>query len=166
MDGTTPYRVYTVHPHACGEYAAEADHASIFAGSSPRLWGVFQIHWAKKQAERFIPTPVGSITQGGFYVATGTVHPHACGEYLGQVRNDTGQRGSSPRLWGVLLLKQQNQQVTRFIPTPVGSIRYCNVESTPKSHLLIKQEVLNLKCEKAAGMQMYKKQKTGDRTDV
>ena len=40
------------------------------------------------------------------------------------------------------------------------------VESTPKSHLLIKQEVLNLKCEKAAGMQMYKKQKTGDRTDV
>ena len=41
-----------------------------------------------------------------------------------------------------------------------------NIESTPKSHLLIKQEVLNLKCEKAAGMQMYKKQKTGDRTDV
>ena len=32
------------------------------------------------------------------------------------------------------------------------------LESTPKSrYLLIKQEVLNLKCEKAAGMQMYKK---------
>ena len=50
------------------------------------------------------------------------VHPHACGEYSIDPYYDILKRGSSPRLWGVLLIETFIHLLQRFIPTPVGSM--------------------------------------------
>ncbi len=93
---------FAVHPHACGEYEAYrqeilaefrfiptrvgntvygSSRPSFMAGSSPRVWGIRA-------------TAVPRTRQG-------TVHPHACGEYV---------CGQSPRF-----------VLPRFIPTRVGN---------------------------------------------
>ena len=51
-----------------------------------------------------------------------SVHPHACGEYYCAEDRSPRFDGSSPRLWGVLVDFYSDIGITRFIPTPVGSI--------------------------------------------
>ena len=50
-----------------------------------------------------------------------TVHPHARGEHLSARRSIASRRGSSPRPWGTLVLRQGEPTGSRFIPTPVGN---------------------------------------------
>ena len=94
-----------VHPHACGEYSARVPSVS-----------------------RFTPTPVGNTTLASVVSRRYTVHPHACGEY--SVYSGTGRwrrrftptpvgntslrlsvfpsvHGSPPRLWGILVGREQ-----------------------------------------------------------
>ena len=112
----------TVHPHACGEYLGSPAHRNWGVGSSPRLWGVSCERMSAILTERFIPTPVGSIKPISPCGSPWPVHPHACGEY-GEVRRLVSHTsGSSPRLWGVCLRRLILDVLSRFIPTPVGSI--------------------------------------------
>ena len=55
----------TVHPHACGEYHFFAYGAVIQPGSSPRVWGILQIHGHRVGPRRFIPTRVGNTGADG-----------------------------------------------------------------------------------------------------
>ena len=51
---------FTVHPHACGEYAPRADPSHVVRGSSPRMWGIQETHIYADNKGRFIPTHVGN----------------------------------------------------------------------------------------------------------
>ena len=124
-----------VHPHACGERLYASSASCTFDGSSPRLWGTERGIAALMLACRFIPTPVGN----GFHVdginCMTPVHPHACGERIGQPAQWVKRVGSSPRLWGTVYDSHQITQKQRFIPTPVGNgARQCMTVSSSSVH--------------------------------
>ncbi len=52
------------------------------------------------------------------------VHPHVCGEHYFQSLQNIEKCGSSPRVWGTLLIKHLNNNVSRFIPTCVGNMSH------------------------------------------
>ena len=89
-----------VHPHACGERTSNCATATGCAGSSPRMWGTGLGKGFKLLGQRFIPTHVGNGGMVRDEIAIQTVHPHACGERVGQVRTGQADGGSSPRMWG------------------------------------------------------------------
>ena len=71
----------SVHPHACGEYFIKMMLFKGDFGSSPRVWGIQPPRRCSDSAGRFIPTRVGNTPSLKPLVDSGTVHPHACGEY-------------------------------------------------------------------------------------
>ena len=54
--------------------------------------------------DRFIPTLVGNAEPLPFCRCYPSVHPHACGERSRRTTDCLSNNGSSPRLWGTLLL--------------------------------------------------------------
>ena len=93
--------MWSVHPHACGEYARSRTRTPA-------------VH-------RFIPTRVGNTNWLGCLPIPKPVHPHACGEYVpigAVIRN---AEGSSPRVWGILVDLDGGSRCGRFIPTRVGN---------------------------------------------
>ena len=91
----------TGHPHACGDYLGTARKALNRA--------------------RVIPTRVGTTADGGKVMFERAGHPHACGDYgPGRIRGQRN-RGSSPRVWGLLLPSSPNIGYLRVIPTRVGT---------------------------------------------
>ncbi len=50
-----------VHPHVCGEHLFYCSCDSKRAGSSPRVWGTFELASEGGIQIRFIPTCVGNI---------------------------------------------------------------------------------------------------------
>ena len=97
-----PQRKLSVHPHACGEHPSPSTGSGMRYGSSPRLWGTYGPYLRDLSRGRFIPTPVGNISTASPIASKPTVHPHACGEHLGDRISENGEFGSSPRLWGTL----------------------------------------------------------------
>jgi len=73
---------------------------SSYCGSSPRLWGTFWQNASLSVCERFIPTPVGNISNQEYGKCCLSVHPHACGEHYSDYDEMVRVDGSSPRLWG------------------------------------------------------------------
>ena len=111
----------SVHPHACGEYPTLYALTAGLSGSSPRVWGIPARLGFSKMAERFIPTRVGNTSRAASAARAEAVHPHACGEYVGAALGDLAERGSSPRVWGILLFPGIRWPRRRFIPTRVGN---------------------------------------------
>ena len=110
-----------VHPHGCGEHSRADMNLLAINGSSPRVWGTLRVSFAFYGDKRFIPTGVGNIGGYTFSVNTAAVHPHGCGEHLPLVTKRNTRGGSSPRVWGTLMLKQHIPNGPRFIPTGVGN---------------------------------------------
>ena len=113
----------SVHPHACGEHNKNLLALYFGYGSSPRLWGTPRVGQRQRRERRFIPTPVGNTSESFFVDRLTTVHPHACGEHMGNMSCSTVKTGSSPRLWGTLQRSRLSSRNIRFIPTPVGNTR-------------------------------------------
>ena len=112
-----------VHPHACGELQVTAAALFSWVGSSPRMWGTHYRNFPIISEFRFIPTHVGNSTILGYPFDTGAVHPHACGELRSRRPRSRTGLGSSPRMWGTLLVCKLYPVETRFIPTHVGNSR-------------------------------------------
>ena len=91
------------------------------SGSSPRVWGIRKTRKLNDGELRFIPTRVGNTRNSQAYSPEGSVHPHACGEYLSPRATWWCCAGSSPRVWGILRLAVRKLDVKRFIPTRVGN---------------------------------------------
>ncbi len=72
-----------VHPHACGEYAKHTEQRKVKDGSPPRVWGIRNVKRHPPAQMRFTPTRVGNTCLSCSPAAATTVHPHACGEYVG-----------------------------------------------------------------------------------
>ncbi|SQC53762.1 Domain of uncharacterised function (DUF2825) [Pseudomonas aeruginosa] len=112
-----------VHPHTRGEHSLLDVDPADPDGSSPHPWGTqlgdvraFVIH-------RFIPTPVGNTTACSSPVLYRSVHPHTRGEHYDLAVAALLFRGSSPHPWGTPARSSEQEQGSRFIPTPVGNTR-------------------------------------------
>ena len=110
----------SVHPHACGESPSRVARRRIERGSSPRVWGKLLSPRLRLEQSRFIPTRVGKARASELRQRPAPVHPHACGESPLPPNNFTGLTGSSPRVWGKLVIRFGEYRVKRFIPTRVG----------------------------------------------
>ncbi len=126
--GSSPYgqpatSLLSVHPHASGEQHRLPLRRGAGVGSSPREWGAGGPVVAPEGRHRFIPTRVGSSEMRMPCSSNGAVHPHASGEqdFDGADLGDLG--GSSPREWGAGGIADEGKELTRFIPTRVGSRR-------------------------------------------
>ena len=85
------------------------------------MWGTLQIFFDGRELKRFIPTRVGN-TEGECKVEHfKAVHPHACGEHPLWTGEATATDGSSPRVWGTLVVILWMLWAARFIPTRVGN---------------------------------------------
>ncbi len=111
----------SVHPHGCGERAAQSLDQPHEGGSSPRLWGTRSRPSGKPTPQRFIPTAVGNAFDIMLITNQIPVHPHGCGERSVAGYFRSFKAGSSPRLWGTLQHRQTIGNQCRFIPTAVGN---------------------------------------------
>ncbi len=110
-----------VHPHACGDYDITPMPTSETGGPSPRVWGLRLQQIVERQRQRSIPTRVGT-TQGQWRGSERrSVHPHACGDYIGGLGERLGGGGPSPRVWGLRGGPGQPEPRRRSIPTRVGT---------------------------------------------
>ena len=75
-------RLYSVHPHGCGEHKVPLSPQFDIYGSSPRMWGTRNVLQARHNATRFIPTDVGNTRIILLNLKIYSVHPHVCGEHV------------------------------------------------------------------------------------
>ena len=108
------------HPHGCGEKLIRALFLFWETGSSPRVWGKGRQCRYQRRYVRIIPTGVGKRERTSQAVPMKTDHPHGCGEKGGPVRMWGMYRGSSPRVWGKVLICLRPERMRRIIPTGVG----------------------------------------------
>ena len=113
-----------VHPHARGEHQLPGLMVSNNLGSSPRPWGTSRCVGDHCGGGRFIPTPVGNIAGGAISTLSASVHPHARGEHASPIISTHVHPGSSPRPWGTSGIRNRCIKRRRFIPTPVGNMRF------------------------------------------
>ncbi len=116
-----PMRAYAVHPHGCGEYNRSSLRRPEIYGSSPRVWGIQKLQRLPRFPDRFIPTGVGNTSPRTHPQIRQTVHPHGCGEYMTRTVAGSVRTGSSPRVWGIQLVRRLEHLTPRFIPTGVGN---------------------------------------------
>ncbi len=110
-----------VHPHACGDYGMGAGLKLGSPGPSPRVWGLRGPGVPLLQPRRSIPTRVGTTRGFPRPPWSGTVHPHACGDYGGGMAAQSRSIGPSPRVWGLRGPHPQTRLEERSIPTRVGT---------------------------------------------
>ncbi len=111
----------SVHPHVCGEHKIAVGVITIKYGSSPRVWGTRPTLEHVGELFRFIPTCVGNTHGQDYLIKAQSVHPHVCGEHLTACLLLIIVSGSSPRVWGTLLVPPVLKGPARFIPTCVGN---------------------------------------------
>ncbi len=120
-----------VHPHACGEHPQEVGQAVVSFGSSPRMWGTRNRIAGGLRLVRFIPTHVGNTLAAVVRCRSLPVHPHACGEHWRWPGQRSSDAGSSPRMWGTLLVSAGHVAPVRFIPTHVGNTQHRSERTCP-----------------------------------
>ena len=113
--------ISSVHPHACGEHNPLEGVDIPYHGSSPRVWGTRAARAEAAAQGRFIPTRVGNTGDVRARRRVHAVHPHACGEHTFILMWTLLKSGSSPRVWGTLVLSIISFFLSRFIPTRVGN---------------------------------------------
>src|SRR5690606_4380875 len=134
IDGQS-VKLFTVHPHACGERCASMLMVGSCFGSSPRMWGTVSWNPTNYRPSRFIPTHVGNGVLKCFLYVIISVHPHACGERGATLEVPRGTRGSSPRMWGTGLPIVCTNPNCRFIPTHVGNgLNQAHLKAQPSVH--------------------------------
>ena len=87
------------------------------------MWGTQILMISLQIIHRFIPTHVGNTDANGNPIGGLPVHPHACGEHVGDGPLMCGDGGSSPRMWGTPRSPPPGAPGARFIPTHVGNTR-------------------------------------------
>ncbi len=109
------------HPHACGDKLCSLSIYDGSMGSSPRVWGQATQHHLRFIVCGIIPTRVGTSLYS-FCGYTGRQdHPHACGDKKSITIIKKKVRGSSPRVWGQVVVAMPAVLVCGIIPTRVGT---------------------------------------------
>ncbi len=121
------------HPHAGGEYDADATDWAETRGPSPRRWGIPPLVPGVREEQRAIPTQVGNTTGCAGDACCYAGHPHAGGEYPALPASKALDTGPSPRRWGIQVTVEHSRTEWRAIPTQVGntsSYGICSSSST------------------------------------
>ena len=123
------------HPHACGDKNTPRLRFLRPTGSSPRVWGqALRVHHRRIQAG-IIPTRVGTSNIYISFRHKPQDHPHACGDKASKLCVKQRFRGSSPRVWGQVVLYHKGYQVSGIIPTRVGtSFSRCTATQSMRDH--------------------------------
>ena len=112
------------HPHAYGDKSRTGKRPKVELGSSPRVWGQdFHLIMAS-DLSRIIPTRMGTR---GFPVrnaASVRDHPHAYGDKAIVRALHHVTLGSSPRVWGQVLMVLTVGLSLRIIPTRMGTRKH------------------------------------------
>ena len=111
------------HPHACGDKCSFAIKKSSSTGSSPRVWGQVRPSASCELTYGIIPTRVGTRILDTVTAKEGEDHPHACGDKLLRLFRLSFLLGSSPRVWGQVIIEIFKIKHLRIIPTRVGTSR-------------------------------------------
>ncbi len=114
-------KVWSVHPHGCGERLLTPEFIHLNLGSSPRVWGTLPAVAQAVLVRRFIPTGVGNASIPFILGFVFAVHPHGCGERDYDALFNQAAHGSSPRVWGTPTYQGPLYNRRRFIPTGVGN---------------------------------------------
>ena len=115
------FDAFTDHPHACGDKGSLLKNCPAIRGSSPRVWGQVFADRCNAVNKGIIPTRVGTSNCDFVAVCIYQDHPHACGDKLLRYHSNVRTEGSSPRVWGQVLLTVKNSFPYRIIPTRVGT---------------------------------------------
>ena len=113
----------TVHPHARGDHHRASAFARSPVGSPPRPWGPLVPGFLGVSTPRFTPTPVGTTLVLDNRTDRLSVHPHARGDHGSRRWSVRWLIGSPPRPWGPRMVDPEEQDRSRFTPTPVGTTR-------------------------------------------
>ena len=109
------------HPHACGDKDILKILISITEGSSPRVWGQENIVLYGIRKTGIIPTRVGTRLDFFGRTTSRQDHPHACGDKTGLEYVPICLEGSSPRVWGQVVVSEFGMPSCGIIPTRVGT---------------------------------------------
>ena len=113
--------VRPVHPRGCGEYETDAVKFLVHFGSSPRVRGIPSVRPEQHSSTRFIPADAGNTCQMCSSSRRVPVHPRGCGEYGRDALCFCSADGSSPRMRGIHLRREQAAAAWRFIPADAGN---------------------------------------------
>ena len=113
--------IFWDHPHACGDKRKTVIKASVFVGSSPRVWGQASSNASTSENSFIIPTRVGTSQSHSCRASRSKDHPHACGDKSCRTKTATFGGGSSPRVWGQVVYTARSDSRLRIIPTRVGT---------------------------------------------
>ena len=96
---------------------------SIFytSGSSPRVWGQEYPRAECRCQNGIIPTRVGTSVYVVKLRCDKRDHPHACGDKASVALQEVSETGSSPRVWGQVIVCKLDNGNIRIIPTRVGT---------------------------------------------
>ena len=92
------------HPHAYGDKLPFYLLNSVAEGSSPRVWGQVIVFPPALWAVRIIPTRMGTSQMLTSITGNKGDHPHAYGDKPLVRGEKLPTLGSSPRVWGQVLL--------------------------------------------------------------
>ena len=109
------------HPHAYGDKFIDNSKIAFRRGSSPRVWGQVYIPMIWVLAAGIIPTRMGTSIIMSANVTGKKDHPHAYGDKNYLYRFFCKDMGSSPRVWGQVLIIFRICIILRIIPTRMGT---------------------------------------------
>ena len=112
---------YEDHPHACGDKASRCHSLYCERGSSPRVWGQATLVGSTLPSRGIIPTRVGTRAFVSLRAKKVRDHPHACGDKAPRFYKGNCIPGSSPRVWGQVIILLRRSYRERIIPTRVGT---------------------------------------------
>ena len=92
-----------------------------FGGSSPRVWGQDLKCFRHNQNVRIIPTRMGTSLSLMQKLPYHEDHPHAYGDKKGMRLFCLVYLGSSPRVWGQVIMESVKKTYTGIIPTRMGT---------------------------------------------
>ena len=140
------------HPHACGDKFDRNDLLAVVSGSSPRVWGQADLRHYRVHHRGIIPTRVGTSSVFDVLQLLIEDHPHACGDKCSLPPNNRLCSGSSPRVWGQVIINAQRISPPRIIPTRVGTSR------SPQCFIFVKRDHPHACGDKIQGTYCRRKQ--------
>ena len=118
---TSARRICKDHPHAYGDKQFTFGNIYDFQGSSPRVWRQEENNYSHKITSRIIPTRMGTRFPVGSFERKGQDHPHAYGDKMPLLPKSQAKKGSSPRVWGQVVLYSSPCVSVGIIPMRMGT---------------------------------------------
>ena len=109
------------HPHAYGDKGLCCTDIASHVGSSPRVWGQDYSDFFCVIAPGIIPTRMGTSLRSTGQRHEPQDHPHAYGDKTLCRVCVWDAEGSSPRVWGQVLIRFLLYSGFRIIPTRMGT---------------------------------------------